>query len=88
MSVHALINLGGWKTIRADRFCLTYAVHVIQDVASKDTHSKDIQLEYLRSDNCPLLSEGEESCSKCQKLKVKVKSEVDWKKTSWCLQQS
>ena len=39
--------------------------------------NKSNQLEYSRSNNCALLSEEEQPFSECQKLKVKVKSEVD-----------
>ena len=39
--------------------------------------NKSNQLEYSRSNNWALLSEEEQPFSECQKLKVKVKSEVD-----------
>ena len=59
--------------------------HIVPHVFKLPAHklsNKSNQLEYLRSDNCVLLSEEEYSCSKCQKLKAKVKSETNWKKTS------
>ena len=56
--------------------------HIVRHVFEFPSHklSKANQLEYLRSDNCALLSKEEQSCSKCQKLKVKVKSEMNWKR--------
>ena len=54
-------------------------LHVFKFPAHKFSN-KSNQLEYLWSDNCALLSEEEQSCSKCHKLKVKVKSEINWEK--------
>ena len=57
--------------------------HIVPHVFEFPSHklsNKSNQLEYLRSDNCALLLEEEQSCSKCQKLKVKVKSEMNWKR--------
>ena len=57
--------------------------HIVPHVFKFSAHelsNKSNQVEYLRSDNCALLSEEEQLCSKCHKLKVKVKSEINWKK--------